>query len=140
MRQAFATATRRAPLLDEATRWLDLLKTSFASARLPPYLGSRASRIIKVPKIYASDSGLAANLAGVHDVERSRAVLEHRWNMTAVHGSSGRDRAPDRDVSNRLASGAAMATWPRRGRGAGRVGTGIRGVIDGAKTYISPRW
>jgi predicted AAA+ superfamily ATPase len=48
-----------------AGRYLSLLETSFLLARLPSYLSHRASRLIKAPKIYFGDSGLAAHLAGV---------------------------------------------------------------------------
>ena len=46
-------------------RYLSLLEASFALWRLPPYLGSRSSRIIKSPKLHMGDSGLACHLAGV---------------------------------------------------------------------------
>ncbi len=45
-------------------RYLTLLETSFLIPRLPPYLRNRASRLIKSPKLYVSDSGLAAHLVG----------------------------------------------------------------------------
>ncbi len=54
-----------------AGRWLGLLETSFAVMRLPPYFGNRASRLIKAPKIFAGDAGLAAHLAGVDDLALS---------------------------------------------------------------------
>lgn len=93
-----------------ATRWLDLLETSFAIARLPPYLGNRASRIIKAPKIYASDSGLAANLAGVADVapaadEPMRGALYETW--TAHNLSS---------ILEAHLPGAKLAYWNVQGR------------------------
>ncbi|MDA8099723.1 MAG: ATP-binding protein [Nitrospiraceae bacterium] len=47
-------------------RYLSLLETSFLAWRLTPFLKNRASRIIKSPKMYLSDSGLACWLAGVH--------------------------------------------------------------------------
>jgi predicted AAA+ superfamily ATPase len=51
-----------------AARWLGILEASFAVVRLPPFLGNRASRLIKAPKLYAADAGLAAHLAGVEDI------------------------------------------------------------------------
>ena len=53
------------------SRWLGLLEASFAVLRMPPFLGNRASRVIKAPKLYAADSGLAAHLAGVDDLHLS---------------------------------------------------------------------
>jgi len=47
---------------------LDLLETLMVIHRLPPFLGNRSSRLIKAPKLYFADSGLAAFLAGVTDI------------------------------------------------------------------------
>jgi uncharacterized protein len=54
-----------------ASRWLGLMETSFTMARLPPFLGSRAKRLIKTPKLYTGDAGLAAHLAGVDNLAAS---------------------------------------------------------------------
>jgi predicted AAA+ superfamily ATPase len=51
------------------SRYLSLFETSFIITRLSPYLRNRASRLIKSPKIYISDSGLACYLAGVERFE-----------------------------------------------------------------------
>jgi hypothetical protein len=48
-----------------ASRYLSLLEASFVIYRLPPYLKNKSSRLIKSPKMYLADSGLAAYLAGV---------------------------------------------------------------------------
>ncbi len=47
------------------TRYLNLLELSFVMAKLPPYLRNPSSRLIKSPKLFITDSGLAAHLAGV---------------------------------------------------------------------------
>ncbi len=47
------------------SRYLSLLETSFVISKLNAYLGNRASRLIKSPKIYMSDSGLACFVAGI---------------------------------------------------------------------------
>ncbi|MBI3987951.1 MAG: DUF4143 domain-containing protein [Lentisphaerae bacterium] len=47
------------------TRYLALLEVSFVLAKLPPYLRNASSRLIKSPKIFITDSGLAAHLAGI---------------------------------------------------------------------------
>lgn len=52
-----------------AGRYLDLLEASFLIRRLPPFLKNRTSRLIKSPKLYLTDSGLAAFLAGVDNLE-----------------------------------------------------------------------
>ncbi len=52
-----------------AGRYLNLLEASFLVRRLPPFLKNRASRLIKSPKLYVTDSGLAAYLAGTASIE-----------------------------------------------------------------------
>lgn len=51
------------------TRYLSVLETSFIISRVVPYLGNKASRLIKSPKVYISDSGLACYLAGIQNLE-----------------------------------------------------------------------
>jgi len=51
------------------TRYLSLMETSFVLFRLYPYLGNRSSRLIKSPKIYISDTGLAAYLSGIRKTD-----------------------------------------------------------------------
>ncbi len=51
------------------SRYLSLLETSFVISRLSPYLRNRASRLIKAPKIYMSDSGLACFMAGIDKLQ-----------------------------------------------------------------------
>lgn len=48
-----------------ASRYLGLMEAGFLVHRLPPYLGNRASRLIKSPKLFFADSGLACYLAGI---------------------------------------------------------------------------
>lgn len=45
-------------------RWLNLLETSCQLVRLPAYAGNRTKRLIKTPKLYWCDAGLALHLAG----------------------------------------------------------------------------
>lgn len=52
------------------SRYLSLLETSFLIYRLPPYLGNRASRLIKSPKLFFADSGVACHLAGIRNDEQ----------------------------------------------------------------------
>lgn len=58
-----------------AGRYLNLLEASFLIRRLPPFLKNRSLRLIKSPKLYVTDSGLAAYLAGVDDLEPGRDDL-----------------------------------------------------------------
>jgi hypothetical protein len=59
------------------SRYLSVLEASFAIRRLGPYLGNRASRIIKSPKLYAADSGLTAYFLGLG--EEREAVSDPLW-------------------------------------------------------------
>ena len=45
-------------------RYLNLLETSYLLVRLPAYAVNRTKRIIKAPKLYWGDTGLALHLAG----------------------------------------------------------------------------
>ena len=47
------------------SRYLSLFEALFLITRLPPYLGNRSSRLIKSPKLYLSDAGLASYLSGL---------------------------------------------------------------------------
>ena len=58
-----------------AGRYLDLLEASFLIHRLPPFLKNRSSRLVKSPKLYFTDSGLAAHLAGIRTLEPGRDDL-----------------------------------------------------------------
>jgi len=57
----------RAAKLSAATssRYLSLFEASFLITRIQPYLKNRSSRLIKSPKLYFSDAGLASYLAGL---------------------------------------------------------------------------
>ena len=80
------------------SRYLSLLETSYVVYRMSPYLRNRASRLIKSPKLYLSDAGLACHLAGV--VESGGRLLE------AFKGS-----AFETYVAQNL-SGIIDAAWP----------------------------
>ena len=56
-------------------RYLSLLETSFQVTRLEPYSVNRTKRLIKSPKLYWGDTGLALHLAG--DAEPTGAHLEN---------------------------------------------------------------
>lgn len=46
-------------------RYLNLLETSYLLVRLPAYAVNRTKRLIKTPKLYWGDTGLALHLAGL---------------------------------------------------------------------------
>ncbi|KAA9356289.1 ATP-binding protein [Larkinella humicola] len=49
--------------------WLTVLETSFIAYRLPPYYQNFSKRIVKTPKVYFYDTGLAAYLLGIRSVD-----------------------------------------------------------------------
>jgi len=63
--------------LPQATvhRWLNLLETSYLLVRVPAYAVNRTKRLIKSPKLYWGDTGVALHLAG--GIEPGGAHLEN---------------------------------------------------------------
>jgi predicted AAA+ superfamily ATPase len=56
-------------------RWLNLLETSYQLVRIPAYSRNRTNRLIKTPKLYWADTGLAIHLSGASEL--SGAHLEN---------------------------------------------------------------
>ncbi|MCC5842799.1 MAG: ATP-binding protein [Verrucomicrobia bacterium] len=50
--------------------WLNLLETSFILYRLPPYHTNLGKRLVKTPKLYFVDTGLAAHLNGIEEASQ----------------------------------------------------------------------
>lgn len=50
-------------------RYLALLETAFLTVLLPPWSGNFSKRLVKTPKLYLNDTGLAAHLLGVRSEE-----------------------------------------------------------------------
>lgn len=77
------------------SRYLGLLEASFLLTRVSPFLRSRASRLIKAPKVFMTDSGIAAHLAAVTDLsptsgEPLRGALQETYvcqNLLAILGA-----------------------------------------------------
>ncbi len=53
--------------------WLGILETSFIAFRLQPYYKNYKKRLVKSPKIYFYDTGLACNLLGLRSAEELTA-------------------------------------------------------------------
>jgi predicted AAA+ superfamily ATPase len=51
--------------------WISVLKASFVVFELPPFFENVGKRVIKSPKIYFSDTGLAAHLLGIETAEQA---------------------------------------------------------------------
>jgi len=52
-----------------AREWLSVLEASYLTVRLPPYFRNFGKRLVKTPKLYFLDVGLAAWLLGIRDAE-----------------------------------------------------------------------
>lgn len=53
--------------------WLSALEASFLVFRLPPHFANIAKRVVKSPKVYFTDVGLATYLLGIDDAVQIRA-------------------------------------------------------------------
>ena len=51
--------------------WLSVLKASYIVFELPPFFENVRKRVIKSPKIFFTDTGLAAFLLGIHTAEQA---------------------------------------------------------------------
>ena len=56
-----------------AGRHLSVLEASFLINRLPPFFANIGKRMVKAPKLFWCDTGLAAHLCGISSVEALRA-------------------------------------------------------------------
>ncbi len=52
--------------------WLSVLKASYLVFELSPYFANIHKRVVKSPKLYFTDTGLAAFLLGIHDADQAR--------------------------------------------------------------------
>jgi predicted AAA+ superfamily ATPase len=74
-------------------RYLSLLETTFVINRIQPYLRNHSSRIIKSPKVYISDTGLAFHLSGLSEnsmISRLKGALYENYvfqNMQSILSS-----------------------------------------------------
>ncbi len=57
-----------------AREWISVLEASYVVFRLPPYFSNLGKRLIKSPKLYFHDVGLASYLCGI---EHARQVATH---------------------------------------------------------------
>ncbi len=79
--------------LPQATvhRYLNLLEASYQLVRLPAYAVNRTKRLIKAPKLYWADAGLAMHLSGEADPRGSHLenlILQEllAWSGTIIDG------------------------------------------------------
>jgi hypothetical protein len=91
-----------------ARQWLGVLEASYLVIRLAPYHRSFGKRLVKTPKLYFLDSGLAAWLLGVRDAD-TLATHAHR-------GALFETWAVSEFIKARCNAGASPAAWFWRDR------------------------
>jgi hypothetical protein len=77
-----------------AHRYLNLLEVTFQLRRLPPYTASRSERLVKSPRLFFGDTGIAAHLLGVEDaseIRDSSAALGLLENVLLRHLAAWRE-------------------------------------------------
>ena len=87
------TALGRDVALPQATvhRYLNLLETSYMMVRLPTYAVNRTKRLLKAPKLYWGDTGIAMHLAGASEPQGA-----HLENLVLGDLLAWRDARPSR--------------------------------------------
>lgn len=105
-----------------ATRWLSLLETSFIIYKLKPDFRNFTKRLIKAPKLYFTDTGLACYLLGLKNAEQ----LAFHY----LHGNLFENTVINAFIYNEYNQGSApdFSYW--------RDKTGLE--IDLLKTGIAP--
>jgi len=71
-------------------RWLNLLEASYQLVRVPAFAVNRTSRLVKTPKLYWADTGLALHLAG------DEPGGQHLENLVLGDLLAWRDASPER--------------------------------------------
>jgi predicted AAA+ superfamily ATPase len=72
-----------------ARSWLSVLEASYIVFRLPPFFANLGKRLIKAPKLYFYDTGLAANLLNIENPRQLethplRGALFETWVLAEV--------------------------------------------------------
>lgn len=83
------------------TEWMNVLEASYIIYRLPPYFENFGKRLVKTPKIYFTDVGLAAWLIGIKSAEMAGRdplignLFENMVVMEALKTRLNAGNAPD---------------------------------------------
>lgn len=84
-----------------ARHWLSVLEASYIVFRLPPYHGNLNKRLVKSPKLYFHDVGLASCLLGIESVRQVQthplrgALFENAVVAEALKHGYNRGRRPE---------------------------------------------
>jgi hypothetical protein len=90
--------------------WLDVLEGTYMVRRLLPYLPNVRKRLIKSPKVYVRDSGVAHGLLGIRSWEDLQAhpVVGHSWEGFALEEVMARGRTGAQAFFHRTSNGAEV--------------------------------
>ena len=81
--------------------WISILKASYILYELPPYFENIGKRLIKAPKIYFTDTGLATFLLGIHDADQASrdplrgSLYENLILMEIIKGACNKGIRPE---------------------------------------------
>ena len=115
-------------------RYLSLLETSYLAERLRPFLRSRNARLVKASKLYVADSGLAAHLANITDLDSladdpMRGALFETYVVQNILG-----------ILEAHAPGADWGFWNIQGRHEVDLVVQLAGTIAGIEIKSSARF
>ncbi len=117
-----------------AKAWMGILEASFIVFRLPPYHGSLRKRLVKMPKLYFHDSGLACWLLGIRNRNH---LLAH-----PLRGAIFETWAVGEVIKHRANSGLSQGVSFYRDRGGAEVDLVIEGpdrlTLVEAKSSVTP--
>jgi predicted AAA+ superfamily ATPase len=85
--------------IDTVRRWIGVLETTFVAHRLAPFARNIRTRLVKSPKLFLADAGLAASLLGVTDWREAAArnvtgLLVETWVHQQLHALCALADAP----------------------------------------------
>ncbi|MFH1777449.1 MAG: ATP-binding protein [Candidatus Omnitrophota bacterium] len=115
-----------------ATRYISLIEISFVLQKILPYLRNPSSRLIKSPKTYISDTGLASYLTGVRNLEANALLRGSLWESYIVQNLLGILSAYDHD--------AAVSYWSVQGRYEVDFVIELAGEVIAIEVKSASRW
>ena len=92
-------------------RYLNLLETSYLLVRVPAYAVNRTKRLIKAPRLYWADAGLALHVAGAGAGEVPGAYLETWCCRTCWPGATRASTAPRYSIGGPRAARRSTSCW-----------------------------
>lgn len=112
------------------TQWLGILEITGQIIVVPPFFENAGKRLVKSPKVYIADSGLACHLLGIE----TQKQLDHspfRRDLRGIHRGRDRQGAAECRLPPRalpLSRPAGAGGRFRRPQGTGHAARGMQGV------------